>query len=79
VFQIYPANADKKTFYALPDNRALFLFIDSDEGRSALLGQTHARDEYIYFKPIKQPVYTLRLIIAADLGKAKAALNRRLE
>lgn len=62
VFQIYPTNAQRQTFYTLPDGHSLCLF--DQEG--ALLGQTHTRDEYIYFKPIQRASYTFRLVVTKN-------------
>lgn len=73
VFQIYPTQTEKHTFYTLPAQHALFLF-NVAEGNVELLGQTRAHDEYIYFKPTKRPRYTFRLVVAETVDKAKELL-----
>jgi hypothetical protein len=79
VFQIYPSDAHKQTFYMLPEGHALFLFVknnDDDNDDYALLGQTRMRDEYIYFKPMQRPVYALWLIVAPNADQAKDIVTR---
>lgn len=70
VFQIYPTNTHTQTFYTLPDGQTLFLFVGH-----ALLGKSHLCDEYIYFKPTRQPVYTLRLVVAPNAERANEIIR----
>jgi len=68
IFQVYPTNIEKQTFYNLPLNHGLYLY---DLDSSLLIAETKNHDQYIYFKLLQREKYRFVLITAENVQKSR--------
>jgi hypothetical protein len=68
IFQVYPINTEKNTFYTLPKGHGLYLY---DLDSCLLIAETKNHDQYIYFKLLQREKYRFVLITAESVQKSR--------
>lgn len=69
IFQVYPFNTQKETFYTFPKGHGLYLF---DLESRLLVGETKNHDQYIYFRLLPRESYRFVIIIAESIQVSRS-------
>lgn len=69
IFQVYPTNTGKTTFYTLPQGKGLYLY---DMDSRLLMGETKHYDQYIYFRVLPQKRYRFALVMAETVQSSRS-------